>query len=111
MKFSPDGSPGQGFFFRSDHFPFAKVGVPALSIRSGSDYIGDGRIAAEKFSKDYSQNRYHQPSDEFREEWVYDGMVQMLEVTLAIGLRASNVEKLPAFNAGDEFAKAQPNRK
>ena len=111
MTFAPDGDPGKGFFFRSDHFPFAKVGVPALSIRGGNNYIGSGREAAEKFSKDYSQNRYHQPSDEFSEEWVYDGMVQMLEVSLAIGLRASNIEKLPAFNVGDEFAKAQPNRK
>ena len=111
MVFSPDGSPGQGFFFRSDHFPFAKVGVPALSIRGGNDYIGEGKEAAKKFSEDYGKNHYHQPSDEFREDWVYDGMVQMLEVTMAIGLRASNVEKLPAFNAGDEFAKAQSNRK
>ena len=111
MTFAPDKSPGQGFFFRSDHFPFAKVGVPALSIRGGNDYIGNGREAAKKFSEDYSKNRYHQPSDEFREDWVYDGMVQMLEVTMAIGLRASNIEKLPAFNSGDEFAKAQPNRK
>ena len=111
MTFSPDTNPGQGLFFRSDHFPFAKAGVPALSIRGGGDYIGEGRAAAEKFSSEYSKTRYHQPSDEFSEEWVYDGMVQMLEVSLAIGLRASNVEKLPAFNAGDEFANAQPNRK
>lgn len=111
MTFSPDGDPGKGFFFRSDHFPFAKVGVPALSIRSGDDYVGEGKEAAKKFSEDYSKNHYHQPSDEFREDWVYDGMVQMLEVTMAVGLRVSNVEKLPAFNAGDEFAKAQPNRK
>ena len=111
MTFAPDGSPGQGFFFRSDHFPFAKTGVPALSIRSGGDYIGDGKAAAKKFSEDYGKNHYHQPSDEFDENWVYDGMVQMLEVTMAIGLRASNVEKLPSFNAGDEFANAQPDRK
>ncbi len=111
MTFLPDNRPEQGYFFRSDHFPFAKSGVPALSIRSGDDYIGREKDWSEKFFADFNKNHYHQPSDEFREDWQFDGMVQMLETTLAIGLRASNVEKLPAFNQSDEFAKAQPNRK
>ena len=111
LVFMADNHPEQGSFFRSDHFPFAKMGVPALSIRSGDDYIGKEKGWAEKFFADYNKNHYHQPSDEFRDDWQFDGMVQMLEATLAIGLRASNVEKLPTFNSGDEFAKAQPNRK
>lgn len=111
MKFSPDTHPEQGSFYRSDHFPFAKKGVPSLSIRSGSDYIGKPADFAEKTFAEFNKNHYHQPSDEFREDWIYDGMVQTLDVVLAIGLRASNVEKLPAYKAGDEFAKAQPLRK
>ncbi len=111
LIFMADNRPEQGSFFRSDHFPFAKMGVPALSIRSGDDFIGREKGWAEKFFAEYNKKHYHQPSDEFREDWQFDGMVQMLEATFAIGLRASNVEKLPAFNSGDEFAKAQPERK
>ena len=111
MKFSPDTKPEQGYFFRSDHFPFAKKGVPALSIRSGSDFIGKPKDFSEKLFAKFNKNHYHQPSDEFREDWVYNGMVQMLDIVMGIGLRASNVEKLPAYLAGDEFANAQPNRK
>ncbi len=111
MKFSPDEHPEQGSFYRSDHFPFAKKGVPSLSIRGGTDYIGKPKNFAENTFAEFNKNHYHQPSDEFREDWVYDGMVQMLDVVMGIGLRASNIEKLPAYKASDEFAKAQPNRK
>ena len=74
------------------------MGVPALSIRGGDDFIGKAKDLAEKFFAEFNKNHYHQPSDEFREDWQFDGMVQMLDVvTLAIGLRASNVEKLPGI--------------
>ncbi|MCW5960347.1 MAG: M28 family peptidase [Pyrinomonadaceae bacterium] len=111
MKFMPDNRPEQGSFFRSDHFPFAKKGVPALSIRSGDDFIGREKGWADKFFADFNKNHYHQPSDEFREDWQFDGMVQTLDIAMAIGLRASNIEKLPAYKQSDEFARAQPNRK
>ena len=111
MTFSPDSHPEQGYFFRSDHFPFAKKGVPALSIRSGSNYVGKPAGWSDKFFADYNRNHYHQPSDEFRKDWVFDGMVQVLDVTMDIALQVSNTKKLPRFNKKDEFAKAQPNRK
>ncbi len=111
MTFSPDDKPEQGYFFRSDHFPFAKKGVPALSIRNGTKYIGRPAGWAEQFFTEYNSKHYHQPSDEFRDDWVFDGMVQMLDVTLGIALEASNVKKLPRYNKKDEFAKAQPNRR
>jgi Zn-dependent M28 family amino/carboxypeptidase len=111
MTFLPDAHPEQGYFFRSDHFPFAKVGVPSLSIRSGEDYIGKPKDWSKQFFEEYNAKNYHQPSDEFDETWRYDGMIQSLDVTLAIGLKVSNMPKLPAFNVGDEFANAQPNRK
>lgn len=111
LTYLPDSRPEQGYFFRSDHFPFAKMGVPSLSIRSGEDYVGKPKGWAEQFFKEYNAKNYHQPSDEFDENWRFDGMVQMLETTLAIGLKASNSINLPHFNSGDEFAKAQPDRK
>jgi Zn-dependent M28 family amino/carboxypeptidase len=110
MTFSPDNQPEQGFFFRSDHFPFAKQGIPALSIRSGDTYL-DKSIDAKKIGEEYNAKNYHQPSDNFDENWRFDGVVQNLEVSLAIGLKISNMDKMPKFNKDDEFAKAQPNRK
>jgi Zn-dependent M28 family amino/carboxypeptidase len=111
MTFMADNRPEQGSFFRSDHFPFAKGGVPALSIRSGDDYIGKEKGWADKFFAEYNKNNYHQPSDEFDDKWQFDGMVQMLDVTFGIAMRVSNAPKLQAFKRGDEFAKAQPDRK
>lgn len=111
MRFSPDTRPEQGYFFRSDHFPFAKAGVPALSIRSGGDYVGKPAGWSDQFFSDYNKNHYHQPSDEFRDDWVFDGMVQVLDVTMDIALEVSDTKRLPKFNKKDEFAKAQPGRK
>ncbi len=111
MTFSPDESPEQGFFFRSDHFPFAKGGVPSLNVESGNKYVGQDPEAAKKRFNEYNDKHYHQPSDNFDENWRFDGVVQNLEVSLAIGLKVSNQDKMPKFNKDDEFAKAQPNRK
>lgn len=110
MKFLPDNRPEQGYFFRSDHFPFAKAGVPALSIRNGADYAGRPAGWAEQFFNEYNAKHYHQPSDEFRDEWTFDGMIQSAEISLAIGLEISDRSKLPRYNKKDEFAKAQPDR-
>lgn len=109
MTFSPDTRTEQGFFFRSDHFPFAKGGVPALSIRAGELFM-DKTIDAKKIAAEYNAKNYHQPSDNFDENWRFDGVVQMLETSLAIGLKLSNSDKLPKFKKDDEFAKAQPKR-
>lgn len=109
MTFSPDDQPEQGFFFRSDHFPFAKAGIPALSVRSGDNYL-DKSIDAKKIGEEYNAKNYHQPSDNFDENWRFDGVVQNLEVSLAIGLKISNMDKMPKFRKDDEFAKSQPNR-
>lgn len=111
MSFLPDSRPDQGYFFRSDHFPFAKVGVPALSIRTGDDFIGKPKDWSKKFFDEFNTKHYHQPSDEFDETWRYDGMIQSVEISMAIGVRVSNLAKLPAYNPQDEFARAQPNRK
>ncbi|MEP7037578.1 MAG: M28 family peptidase [Acidobacteriota bacterium] len=111
MTFSRDEHSEQGFFFRSDHFPFAKVGVPSLNVESGTDYVGQDKEAARKRFEEYNTLHYHQPSDNFDPTWRYDGLVQNLEISLAIGMKVSNAPKLPAFKSSDEFAAAQPNRK
>jgi len=111
MTFAADSRPEQGSFFRSDHFPLAKVGIPALSIRSGTDYVGKPKDFATKTFDEFNRLHYHQPSDEFRNDWRFDGVVQLVETSFAIGLNVGNAAKLPRYNASDEFAKAQPNRK
>src|SRR3546814_1692287 len=68
LRFTPDSSPEAGYFFRSDHFPFAKRGVPAVSFGSGEDMVDGGLAAGKAFSDEYRANRYHQPADERSEE-------------------------------------------
>ena len=111
MTFAADSRPEQGSFFRSDHFPLAKVGIPAISVRNGTDYIGQPKDFAQKTFDEFNKNHYHQPSDEFRDDWRFDGVVQMTEISFAIGLKAANAPVMLRYNPTDEFSKAQPNRK
>lgn len=111
MTFASDAHPEQGSFFRSDHFPFAKVGIPAISVRNGTDYIGQPKDFAQKTFDEFNRNHYHQPSDEFRSDWRFDGLVQMVEVSFAIGLKVADAPTMLRYNSTDEFSKAQPNRK
>ncbi|MEI2598308.1 M28 family peptidase, partial [Acinetobacter pittii] len=68
-RFTPDPVPEAGHFFRSDHFPFAKLGVPAISIDSGLDLYKGGEAAGRAAAEDYVEHRYHQPSDEWKADW------------------------------------------
>ncbi|MFN2453850.1 MAG: M28 family peptidase [Pyrinomonadaceae bacterium] len=110
LKVSPDARPEQGSFYRSDHFPFAKVGVPSINLEAGSDFVGHPADWGEEQFNAYNSANYHQPSDEYSDSWNFDGMRQETEIALAIGLRVANANGLPYYNKGDEFAKAQPNR-
>jgi Zn-dependent M28 family amino/carboxypeptidase len=92
-----------GGYFRSDHFSFAKNGVPAFSIESGRDYIKDPAAAKEK-AKAYGK-RYHQASDEYDPSWDLSGMVQTAQYTLNLGRLIANGAKLPEWKKGDAFAK------
>lgn len=104
VRISPDPRPEQGSFFRSDHFPFAKVGVPSISLKEGNDYVGHPKEwGAQKF-KEYNDAHYHQPSDEFRADWNFQGMIQEADFALAIGRRVADAATMPKFNPGDEFA-------
>jgi len=105
MRVSPDARPEQGSFYRSDHFPFAKVGVPSISLKEGDDYVGRPQgWGAEQF-KAYNTAHYHQPSDEYRDSWDFRGMQQEAEIALDIAMRIANAPTMPRFNPDDEFAK------
>lgn len=105
FRLSPDPRPEQGSFYRSDHFPFAKVGVPSISLKEGNDYIGHDKAWGEKKFQEYNQAHYHQPSDEYRDDWNFQGMIQETDFAMEIGRRVANLPTLPKFNPNDEFAK------
>jgi Zn-dependent M28 family amino/carboxypeptidase len=105
LRISPDPRPEQGSFYRSDHFPFAKVGVPSISLKEGNDYVGRPKDWGDKKFKEYNDAHYHQPSDEYREDWDFRGMIQEADFALAIGRRVADAPTMPKFNPNDEFAK------
>ncbi|HWF89450.1 MAG TPA: M28 family peptidase [Pyrinomonadaceae bacterium] len=105
LRVSEDSRPEQGSFYRSDHFPFAKAGVPSISLKEGNEYVGRSKEWGEEQFKAYNSAHYHQPSDEMRDTWDFRGMIQEGEIALAIGRMISDMPEKPRFNAGDEFAK------
>jgi Zn-dependent M28 family amino/carboxypeptidase len=110
LTIEADDRPEQGFFYRSDHFPFAKVGVPAVSIQHGDDFVKPLSGEAEKFFKGYTANYYHQASDQFYDWWSSAAMVQEAEYSLAIGMKIANANVLPRYNETDEFSAADKKR-
>lgn len=105
-----DTRPEQGFFFRSDHFPFAKVGVPAISLRHGDNFVAPLTGEAEAFFKEYTAKHYHQASDEFKPWWNIAAMIQEAELGLALGAKLGNLRTLPRYKDTDEFAAADKSR-
>ena len=99
----PDQFPDKGFFYRSDQFNFAKIGVPAVYCDSGTDFIdrpaGWGREVMEKWTAE----RYHQPGDEYEAEWDLSGAVEDAQLYYWIGLKVARSAALPAWYPGDEF--------
>ncbi len=110
MTLEGDMRPEQGFFFRSDHFPFAKVGVPAVSLRHGDNFLKPLEGEALDFFSNYTAQYYHQTSDQYYDWWDGDAMVQNAELGLAIGLRLANADAMPRYLATDEFADADKKR-
>lgn len=101
--YSPDPRPEAGSFFRSDHFPFAKRGVPAISFGSGRDLVNGGTAAGDAFSKVYTADRYHQPADEYDPSWNLEGMAQDGQLMLDLGRKLANSTEWPEWKAGSEF--------
>ncbi len=100
----------QGSFFRSDHFPLARAGVPALSLETGLDFVGKPRGWGEEQSKEYTAKRYHQPGDELLPWFTYDGALQQLKVILRTAVAAADSPRQPVWNAGSEFREAGEGR-
>jgi len=100
------GSLIRGSFFRSDHFPFALAGVPALSLESGQDFEGHPAGWGEEQQREYTEKRYHQPQDEILPWFTMAGTVQQLRVILRSALAIASAPSQPAWSAGSEFKAA-----
>ncbi len=98
----------RGSFFRSDHFPFARAGLPALSIFAGDDFVGRPKGWGEEQENLYNQQRYHQPSDEYQPTFRYDGMAQEVRVTVRTALAIANDPAMPRWLPSSEFQRPQP---
>ena len=103
IRLSPDAHPEAGHFYRSDHFSFAKVGIPAISIGPGVDYVGRPAGWGQKQAEDWTEHNYHQPSDEYRSDWDLTGAAQLGEIVYRLGVALGNAERVPTWNADAEF--------
>lgn len=99
----PDPEPEKGFYYRSDHFNFAKVGVPALDPNDGIDFIGKPSGWGQKKRDEYTENDYHKPSDEIKPDWDFSGAAEDLRLLMTVGYRVANTEKYPEWKPGTEF--------
>jgi hypothetical protein len=98
----------RGSFFRSDHFPFARSGVPALSIKPGVDFVGHLKGWGQEQENIYNQQRYHQPSDEYQPSFRYAGMAQQVRVTVRAARAIANDPAMPRWLPSSEFQRPQP---
>jgi Zn-dependent M28 family amino/carboxypeptidase len=103
LRISPEQHPEQGHFYRSDHFSFAKAGVPAMSIGGGTDYVGHPAEWGKQQEDDYAAHRYHQPSDEYRSDFDLTGAAQLSDIVLGFGAALANAAGTPIWNADAEF--------
>jgi Zn-dependent M28 family amino/carboxypeptidase len=101
--YSPDPKPEAGHFYRSDHFSFAKVGVPAISVGSGEDLLKGGRPAGEAAKAAYTRDKYHQPADEWSADWDLSGQVQDLNLLYRMGHDLASTRTWPVWNPDSEF--------
>jgi Zn-dependent M28 family amino/carboxypeptidase len=99
----PDQFPEQGFFYRSDQFNFAKIGVPCIYVDAGIDYIGKPADFGKAKVEEYIEKHYHQPSDEIVPEWSLVGGVEDVRLFYVVGQTIANAREMPVWNKGDEF--------
>ncbi len=103
----PDATPDHGYFYRSDHFNLAKMGVPALYVKSGIDLIGQPPGTGQALKDDYTTNRYHKQSDDYDESWNVEGTVEDLRLLFEVGARVANEGLWPEWYPGNEFRAAR----
>jgi Zn-dependent M28 family amino/carboxypeptidase len=107
LAIRPDAHPEAGHYYRSDHFSLARVGIPAFSINEGIKYKGHEADWGMQKANEYTENHYHQPSDEYHSDMDFTGDAVMARFGFALGWQAANITKLVGWAKGDEFEAAR----
>jgi Zn-dependent M28 family amino/carboxypeptidase len=107
LELEPDPEPGAGLYYRSDHFSFARAGVPAFSVDQGDLFAGHDLAWGRAQQEDYEEHHYHQPSDEYRADWDFRGNAKLARFGFVLGWLASEQAHPIEWNAGDEFEAAR----
>jgi Zn-dependent M28 family amino/carboxypeptidase len=107
LDIKPDSNPGAGYYYRSDHFSFARVGVPAFSVNQGMKFDGHELNWGVQQEREYNEKRYHQPGDEFDPNWDFSGLAELARFGFALGWRAAAEPELIGWLPGDEFEAAR----
>jgi Zn-dependent M28 family amino/carboxypeptidase len=100
---TPDAEPEKGFYYRSDHFNFAKKGVPAFYADSGIEFIGKPDGYGKQKREEYTNNDYHAPSDEVKPDWDLAGAAEDGLLFMIMGYRIANADRMPEWKPGNEF--------
>jgi Zn-dependent M28 family amino/carboxypeptidase len=100
LAVSPDDQPEQGHYLRSDHFSFAKAGIPAFSIGHATEFAGKPEGYGRKMWEEYNATSYHHPSDEFHDDWDFTALGQAAEYGFLLGLDIANQDRLPGWRPG-----------
>lgn len=103
----PDQAPDKGFYYRSDQFAFAQVGVPAVYLDAGVELVGQPAGEGRRRHDEFEAKHYHQPSDELTDAWDWSGVVEDARLLFHVGLEVANADAMPAWNPGDEFEAAR----
>jgi Zn-dependent M28 family amino/carboxypeptidase len=107
LQIRPDSRPEAGHYYRSDHFSLARVGIPSFSISEGIKFKGHDAAWGLAQKNDYTEHRYHQPSDEYHAEWDFTGLAKMAQFGFALGQRAAALPEVAGWQPGDEFEPAR----
>jgi Zn-dependent M28 family amino/carboxypeptidase len=99
----PDADPEKGYYFRSDHFEFAKQGVPALDPKGGREYVGKSADFGKQKQAEYTAKDYHKPSDQVKPDWDLTGAAADLGILLELGYRVAQGDRYPEWKPGSEF--------
>lgn len=103
----PDARPSAGLYYRSDHFSFARVGIPAFSVEGGEKFAGKPEEFGKQAIAEFTSKRYHQPADEYKDDWDFAGMEHYARFGLMVGIDVANQDAMPTWREGDEFLPAR----
>ena len=107
LAIRPDALPEAGHYYRSDHFSFARVGIPAFSVNEGLKFRGHDEAWGTAQQKDYVDHHYHQPSDEYRDDMDFTALAKLARFGYELGMQAASQPELVQWQPGDEFEAAR----